>query len=500
MDNYEKAFFQNIEVYLELINNFLSKQYSLEPLGKRIKLVGGFAFKSSLYKEEGVPIIRISNFSNEKIVLDNTKKYTEDPKLEKYQLEEGDIIIAMTGGTIGKLAIVQSGLGKLYLNQRVGKFEIIDKENLIPEYIYWIAKGVQSRINKIGYGGAQPNVSNKQLESLEFAFPPKVTQKKIIEFITDFKNNCISNKEYFNIDVENKIAKIHKQTLKLLSVEDNIEKEEKLLIKLRILIFQDAIQGKLVLQNESNESASGLLEKIKADRKQLIKEKKIKKEKVFSPISDEEKPFELPNGWEWVRFSSIIKSIRYGTSKKCNYNSDDVPVLRIPNISNSTINHEDLKYAKLDDKELKELQLTKDDLLLIRSNGSTSLVGRSAIVKEQEEGFCFAGYLIRVRIFTKYIDPNYINLVLNSNFVRNQIELPIRTTTGVKNINTTEISKLYFPLPPFEEQKHIVEKVNHLMNLCYQLEKNIKQSKQERERLMKAVLEEAFSVGEKVLN
>lgn len=264
-------------------------------------------------------------------------------------------------------------------------------------------------------------------------------------------------------------------------------------------ILTDAIQGNLVPQNKNDEPASVLLKRIKEEKEQLINEKKIKKEKILPGIIDEEEPFKLPHGWKWTRFSSIMKGIRYGTSKKCDYNNEGTPVLRIPNISNSKITHDDMKYAILDDKELNELKLKKDDLLLIRSNGSTSLVGRSAIIREREEGFCFAGYLIRVRIFTKYIDVNYINLILNSNFVRQQIEVPIRTTTGVKNINTTEIGKLYFPIPPINEQKRIIEKINQLMLLCDVLEASIEQSKQESETLMKAVLQEAFTVKGEVI-
>ncbi|WP_051405108.1 restriction endonuclease subunit S [Bacillus cihuensis] len=295
-----------------------------------------------------------------------------------------------------------------------------------------------------------------------------------------------------------KTIKTFSEQVKLLNNE--LDKQQQLVEAYRDSILQDAIQGKLVQQDESDEPASVLLEKIQIVKDRLIKEKKIKKEKPLPQITDEEKPFDLLKGWEWVRFSSIMKSIRYGTSKKCDYKKNGTPVLRIPNISSSIITHDDLKYAILDDRELNELKLFKDDLLVIRSNGSTSLVGRSAIIREKEEGFCFAGYLIRVRIFTQYIDTNYINLILNSNFVRRQIELPIRTTTGVKNINTTEIGKLYFPIPPLNEQKRIVQKINELMELCDELEANIEQSKQEAEKLMKAVLQEAFAIKEEVLN
>jgi type I restriction enzyme S subunit len=95
---------------------------------------------------------------------------------------------------------------------------------------------------------------------------------------------------------------------------------------------------------------------------------------------------------------------------------------------------------------------------------------------------------------------NFINLILDSSLVRQQIEGPIRTTSGVKNINTTEIKNLIFPLPPLAEQNRIVNKVEKVMSLCEMLQQTIEKTKEESENLMKAVLQEAFAVKEEVLN
>ena len=135
-DIWKDVFYSNISAYIEVLNSQLIRLYSSNPLNKYIELIGGYAFKSREYKKSGIPIIRISDFQNEKIVLKNVVYYKLENRLEKYLLERDDIIIALTGGTIGKLAIVQDGLGKIYLNQRVAKFNIIDKKSFEKEYIF----------------------------------------------------------------------------------------------------------------------------------------------------------------------------------------------------------------------------------------------------------------------------------------------------------------------------------------------------------------------------
>jgi restriction endonuclease S subunit len=204
--NWSTVFYNSVGSYVGYINKALSKEYRLEPLSKHIKIVGGYAFQNSQYKKTGIPIIRISDFNNEKIHLDQVVYYDESSDLEKYELKENDIVIALTGGTIAKLAIVQGGLGKIYLNQRVGKFEVINPEVFELEYIYWIARSVQSTIKNLAWGAAIPNVSPKQIEAIEFPFPPKNIQKGIISFLNAVKNQAIiKGKIYFNADIENKV-------------------------------------------------------------------------------------------------------------------------------------------------------------------------------------------------------------------------------------------------------------------------------------------------------
>ncbi|WP_262364691.1 restriction endonuclease subunit S [Aeromonas sobria] len=262
---------------------------------------------------------------------------------------------------------------------------------------------------------------------------------------------------------------------------------------LKQTILQLAVMGKLVPQDPNDEPAAALLERIAAEKARLVKEKKIKKEKPLSVISEDEKPFELPQGWEWERFGRVFLDLKYGTSQKSDYLIDGNPVLRIPNVAGGSISLDDLKFSKLSETEMNDLTLAEGDLLFIRSNGSLGIVGRCVVVDICLDGFAFAGYLVRARIPKNNFCSHFISLSMDTSYVRNQIEQPIRSTSGVKNINSTEISNLIIPVPPLFEQRRIVTKVNELMVICDQLKSRLQTSQQTQFALAESLVEGALA-------
>ncbi|HCT3346030.1 MULTISPECIES: restriction endonuclease subunit S [unclassified Citrobacter] len=262
---------------------------------------------------------------------------------------------------------------------------------------------------------------------------------------------------------------------------------------LKQTILQLAVMGKLVPQDPSDEPASELLKRITQEKAQLVKDGKMKKQKPLPPISDEEKPFELPDGWEWVKLGNILHDIKYGTSQKCDYNIAGYPVLRIPNIVKGIIDLTDIKYGVLTDSELKDLTLNKNDLLFIRSNGSTNIVGQSTLVQHDLKDHAYAGYIIRVRLHNEYINARYINMVMKSNLIREQIEGPIRTTTGVKNINSNELMGLLVPLPSKNEQGVIIKKISEIDTTLSNLKVSIQSAQQTQLHLADALTDAAIN-------
>ena len=188
---------------------------------------------------------------------------------------------------------------------------------------------------------------------------------------------------------------------------------------------------------------------------------------------------------------------RYGTSKKCGYliESESVPVYRIPNIdyNNGCINHDDIKYASFNDRELDGLKLESGDILIIRSNGSVSLVGRAAMVQENDSSGTFAGYLMRLRIVDKTVmNPQFLLWFLKSHEARIYIENKAKSTSGVHNINSKEISDLCIPIFTYHEQCRIIEKIESRISICDSIEKTVNESLQQAEAMRQSILKKAF--------
>ena len=167
-------------------------------------------------------------------------------------------------------------------------------------------------------------------------------------------------------------------------------------------------------------------------------------------------------------------------------------MLRIPNIINGFIDDTDLKYSEFDKDEIKELSLDEGDILIIRSNGSLSIVGKSAIVSKRHRSFLFAGYLIRIRTNSDIYNSHLLNILLSSHNLRSQIESKAKSTSGVNNINAKEIQALNIPLIPINQQTQIVEEIEKRFSEADNLEKAINESLEKSEALRQSILKKAF--------
>lgn len=160
-----------------------------------------------------------------------------------------------------------------------------------------------------------------------------------------------------------------------------------------------------------------------------------------------------------VHLGDVVADIRYGTAKKSYPERRGTAVIRIPNVAGGQINLTDLKYTNFDEKELRKLALQSGDILVVRSNGSSDLVGRPALITEAEAGLAYAGYLIRLRPNVKRVYPAYLKYMLDSPQIRKKIKYIVRSSNGIHNINSGELSSLELPCPELGEQIEIVHRI-----------------------------------------
>lgn len=159
-------------------------------------------------------------------------------------------------------------------------------------------------------------------------------------------------------------------------------------------------------------------------------------------------------------------------------------------IVDGKLNMSNLKYVDSEIKDLPRLYLKYGELLFNRTN-SYELVGKTAVFKGEDDTTTFASYLIRISTFNDLIDSDYLNIVINSSIYRViQIELRITQQNGQANFNGTKLKSTLIPLPPFNEQKRIVEKVESLMILYDELEKKIEKLEEYSEKLMESIVKQ----------
>ena len=229
--------------------------------------------------------------------------------------------------------------------------------------------------------------------------------------------------------------------------------------KLRELILTLAVQGKLVPQDPADEPASVLLQKIRAEKDRLIAEGKIKRDKPLAEIAEEEKPFELPAGWEWVRLGDITN---YGTTTKVERLQPDTWVLDMEDIEKSSGRLlQRLRFAQRPALSDKNCFLAGDVLY-----GKLRPYLNKVLVAD-EDGVCTTE-VIPFRCYGNYV-PQYFRLVLSSPFF---LEYVNARSYGMKmpRLGTEDARKSVIPLPPLAEQSRIVTRVEALMRLCDALE------------------------------
>jgi type I restriction enzyme, S subunit len=235
--------------------------------------------------------------------------------------------------------------------------------------------------------------------------------------------------------------------------------------RLRELILELAVHGKLVSQDPNDEPAKLLLKNIANEKERLIKEGRIKKQELLPEVVEDEKPFDEPDGWEWVRLGDIGETNIGLTYSPKDISDVGIPVLRSNNVQNGKIDLTNLIRVNIKSKK-NSVMLQEGDLLICARNGSRNLVGKTAKVTDLSEEMAFGAFMA---IFRSPIN-DYLLCFINSPLFRKTID-EVNTTT-INQITQNNLKRALLPLPPLAEQQRIVAKVDELMALCDQLEQH----------------------------
>lgn len=469
---------------------------------------GGFAFKSANYKEEGARVIRISDFDengfkDHKIVRHS---YTND--LDSYVLEDKNILIAMTGGTVGKSLFVDKVPEIMVVNQRVATIKIF--KPIYEAYINCVipTKLIQDVIDE-AKNSTNDNISMSDIKGFKIPLPPLEEQKEIVKVVEIlFKEveqleqltvERITLKENFVTSTLNQLTTNNaKQEWDFL--QDHFKSffdETSNIKKLRETVLQLAVQGKLTAdwraKNPDTEDAAILLKRIQKEKAQLIKDKKIKKEKALPSITKDEIPYELPEGWVWCRMGDIAEKLGAGSTPsggKSAYVDNGIMFFRSQNVHNYYLKLKQVAFiTDAIHEKMKGTKVQPQDLLLNITGGS---IGRCAIVPDDFDTANVSQHVAIVRLIDLKMRKYTHSLIVSKQFQDTIMDVQVGVSR--EGLSMTKLKLFLVPLPPLDEQKTIVQKVNALMGLCDVLEQEVQQSQEQSEQLMQSCLREAFKV------
>jgi len=471
------------------------KSWEICRLGDAINVLNGRAYKKHEMLQEGVPILRVGN------LFTSNEWYYSDLELEpeKY-IDNGDLIYSWSA-SFGPF--IWTG-GKVIYHYHIWKMDIYDDRSLDKFFANKYLESISASIKASGNGIAMIHMTKERMEKLVIPIPPISEQHRIVAKVDELMALCddLEAQTESSLDAHQTLVTVLLDTLVNSQNADELAENwarfsdhfdtlfttEHSIDQLKQTVLQLAVMGKLVQQDPNDEPASVLLERIAAEKEQLIKDKKIKKQKTLPPISEDEKPFQLPKGWEWVCLSNIGVFTGGKTPSKANTSfwGGNIP----------WVTPKDMKVSLIYDSEDHVTQLAIDDGLAEISKDSILIVARSGILRRKlpvaiTKTICTVNQDLKVLALLDTSMANYVALMLKG-FESYILSNLTKIGTTVESLMFDEFSKHYFMLPPLEEQHRIVAKVDELMALCDQLKARLNDAQTTQLQLADALTEQAL--------
>ena len=397
-----------------------------------------------------IKMVRISDIQDGKVLLD-TVPYCEirEEEIPTYLLQKNDILFARTGGTVGKSYLVKDVPEEsIYAGYLIcTRYSSL----LCPEYMKYFMESLLywDQLRNGTIATAQPNCNGKTLSKMILPLPPLAEQKRIVAKI-----------EELLLYVDRYAAAYEKLEQFNAKFPEDMKKS----------VLQYAIQGKLVEQREEEGTGEELYQQIQTEKQRLIKEGKIKKEKPLPEIAEDEKPYDIPDNWTWVRFGDL------GSYKKGPFGSAITKSMFVPK-GNGAIKVYEQKNAIQKDATLGDYYIRRDYFeskmkgfevfpgdIIVSCAGT---IGETYVMPDKFEQGIINQALMRMKIFEPLYIPYFLTFF---DFVLKKNARSGSKGSAIKNIPPFEILKNYLvPIPPLAEQKRIVAKLEEILPLCERL-------------------------------
>lgn len=394
---------------------------------------------------KGVPVISAKNVKNGIITLENVDRFTDDDGFKKENprtnIIKDDIIMGIIGGSIGNVAVYTHDV-KVIAQRSIAIMRFLISTTFSK--ILLESPLIQNRLITSTSGSAQGGVYLGTLKNLPIPLPPLAEQKRIVAKIEELLPY---------------IDRYEQAWSKLEQLNSRFPED------MKKALLQYAIQGKLVEQRPEEGTGEELFAQIQAEKQRLIQAGKSKKEKPLPEITEDEKPFDIPEGWKWCRLGSILYKLTDGTHSTPSYTTTGIPFLSVKDMSSGKLNFSSCKFiSNIEHKELYSRCNPEYGDLLLTKVGSTGI----PVIVDTDKPFSLFVSVALLKFNQHLVYNRFLQILINSPMVQLQVT---DNTRGVGNKNWVmrDIANTIIVLPPVAEQKRIVEKLEQLLLLCSRL-------------------------------
>jgi type I restriction enzyme S subunit len=446
---------------------------------------------SRFYEDDYFDWFKPDEIGSEKYLYDAKDKVSKHAyETKQATIFQPDTILINAIGDVGRISILKKQASS---NQQITGIRL--NEDVFVDYAYFYLLAHREFFYVDLFQTTLPIVNQKKINTIPFCYPSLAEQKIIVEGLEEIEKiksindlNIIDNlnwkegykeicRNFFNLQFGTK------------KIVNELTNQLNLIKQLRQAFLREAMQGNLVKNTNTKETGQQLLEKIKAEKAQLIVEKKLKKEKELAPITEEDIPFKIPAHWAWCRLGET-GDLKRGKSKHRPRNDVNLflngkyPFIQTGDVSRSKTNGYLINTINgyYNDFGLAQSEIQKEGTLCITIAANIAecgFLGFDACTPDSIVNYISISKIIEKYVFYYLIDA------------KDEIE-KYAPATAQKNINLGILNDLKIPFPPLHEQEQIVAKLEELMIFCDGLEQSIKESQGYNEKLLQQVLREAL--------